>query len=127
MGPTQVFVSGNNSMGGSLNSLATLKPSMSLINYSISWTGTSPVGTITVESSNDYEVDFAGAVRNAGSWNTLPFTNSAGAIVTSVAVSGNTGKGMININGIGANAIRLVYTRTSGTGTLSSFINGMTV
>ena len=91
--------------------------------YGVSWTGTSPVGTLAVQVSNDYSLNAEGAVSNAGTWATLPFS-VAGTIVTSLAVTGNTGSIYIDIDTISAYAIRLVYTATSGTGTLSATFNG---
>lgn len=87
-----------------------------MINYSVSWAGTSPVGVITVQASDDYALNSDGTVKTAGTWNTLPLSDTCD-------VSGNTGNGMIDIDQLAAYAIRLVYTRTSGTGTMSAIIS----
>jgi hypothetical protein len=62
-------------------------------------------------------------VANPGTWNTLPLDLN-GVSVTSIPISGNTGQGMVDISDLGAYAIRLVYTKTSGTGTISAIVNG---
>lgn len=112
------------SMAASLTSLVSILDNMSMVSYSIVWSGGStPIGTISVQVSNDYAQDASGTVTNAGTWNTLPFTSN-GSIVTSFAVSGNSGNGFIDITGTAAHAIRLVYTRTSGSGTLAAVVVG---
>lgn len=88
-----------------------------MISYDISWSGTSPVGAITVQVSNSYSQDAEGNVKNAGSWTTLSLSSAAN-------VSGNTGNGFIDIDATAGFAVRLVYTRTSGTGTLNVIASG---
>lgn len=88
-----------------------------MISYDISWTGTSPVGVISVQSSNTYATDASGKVINAGQWSTLPLS-------VTPTVSGNSGNGFIDIDASAGYAIRLVYTPTSGTGTLNVTVAG---
>lgn len=107
----------NGSMAGSLTSAVTIIQKLSMISYDISWSGTSPVGVITVQVSNSYSKNADGTVDNAGSWTTLDLSEPA-------AVSGNTGNGFIDIDATAGYAIRLVYTRTSGVGTLNVIVNG---
>jgi hypothetical protein len=123
-GPYQVFESGNNAMAGNLTSKISNLEFIKYVTYGISWSGTSPVGVLTVEVSNDYEVNNAGGVVNAGTWNALPFSDATGAIVTSVAISGNSGNGAISIGPTSYAFIRLVYTASSGTGTISALTKG---
>lgn len=104
------------SMAASITSEVTIIQKLSMISYDIAWTGTSPVGSITVEVSNSYVKDASGVVSVAGNWTTLP--------VSAMSVSGNSGNGFLDIDAISAYAIRLVYTRTSGTGSLTVIING---
>lgn len=94
-----------------------------MLSYSYSWAGTSPSGSISVQVSNDYSLDPTGTVLNAGTWNTITFL-SGGSLVTSAAVSGNTGVGGIDVFQTGFYAIRTLYTFVSGTGTLQAYING---
>lgn len=88
-----------------------------MLSYSYAWAGTSPVGEVSVEVSNDYTQNADGTVRNAGNWSTLPLSTAA-------SVTGNTGVGQIDIDQIGAYAIRTKYTRTSGVGTLNAILVG---
>lgn len=92
-----------------------------MISYGISWAGTSPVGTLSVQVSNDYSQNEAGGVADPGTWNTLTL-DVAGTPTTSIPVSGNTGNGFIDILQTGAYAMRLVYTATSGTGLMQATI-----
>lgn len=112
----------NGAMAGNLTSLVTILQSLSMVTYAYSWSGTSPVGTVIVQVSNDYSLESTGAVQNVGTWNTIPFTNSSGSVVTSFAVSGNTGVGFLEVM-TGAYAIRTVYTAGSGSGVLQATLN----
>ncbi len=120
--PQSVITAGDMSTA-SITSSPTILQSLTLVNYAVTWSGTSPVGTLAVQASDDYALTPGGAVQNAGTWNTLPL-DLAGASVTSIPITGNSGNGMIDIDGLGAYAIRLVYTKGSGTGTLNATING---
>lgn len=112
----------NGNLAANITSDVTLIPKLSMVSYGYSWSGSSPSGTVIVEVSNDYTVDAQGNVLNAGTWNTLPFTDSAGDTVTSFAISGNTGVGFLEVV-TGAYAIRTTYTASSGTGTLQVTLN----
>lgn len=110
------------SMAADITSAATLLQSLTMVNYALSWTGTSPVGTVAVQASNDCLVSSEGGV-SGGTWNDLPLDLN-GVTVTSIPLTGNTGKGMIDVDGLGAYAVRLFYDRTSGTGDLTVVITG---
>ena len=121
LSPFKVITDG--SMSGNLTSAVTIISGISMLSYGFSWVGTSPVGTVSVQVSNDYALDVTGAVANAGTWNTLTL-NVGGTPATTVAVSGNTGNGGVDIFQTGFYAIRCIYTRASGTGTLQATIAG---
>lgn len=106
----------------SITSAVTIIQDLCLISYGLSWSGSSPVGTAAVQVSNDYALNSDGSVNNAGTWTTLPF-NISGVAVTALPVSGSTGTGFIDIDLTGAYAMRLVYTKGSGTGTLQAILN----
>lgn len=110
-------------MTANITSAVTVLQSISDISYSFSWTGTSPVGTMSVQVSNDYAVSTNGTVSNAGTWTTIPILLSTGSTATSAPVTGNTGTGFFDIT-TGAYAIRTVYTFASGTGTLTATVAG---
>jgi hypothetical protein len=110
-------------MSGNITSAVSIIQKISMFSYSYSWAGAGPSGNISVQVSNDYALDPQGNVKNAGTWNTLTL-DSAGTATTSISVSGNTGTGFIDIDQCGAYAVRTLYVRTSGTGTLQSTING---
>lgn len=112
-------------MSASITSIVSVLPQVTVGSYSYSWTGTSPVGTIAVEVSNDYRPGgINGVAANAGTWTALYFNvNGSSTPTNSMSVSGNSGTGFLEWN-TGAYAIRTKYTRTSGTGTLTAIING---
>lgn len=110
------------SMGTSLTSDVTVLQGLTKGNYQVVWSaGSTPVGTIALQFSDDYSIN-NGVVNNAGTWTTATFS-LAGVPVSSAPVSGNTGNGMIEFT-TAAYASRLVYTRTSGSGTMSVTIVG---
>lgn len=120
--PHQVITDGNMA-SASITSQVTVLQTLTIGSYSYSWSGSTPVGTIAIQASNDYKLDAAGNVLNAGTWTTLYFTLDGSSVVNSAPVSGNTGTGLIEFS-TGAYAIRTVYTKGSGTGTLQAFIAG---
>ncbi len=115
--PFSVITSGDMS-AATITSAVTILTNISMLSYGLSWAGTSPVGTAAVQVSNDYSLNADGTVRNAGTWNTVTLTYG-GNSVTSVPVTGNTGSGFIEVDLTSAHAIRLLYTKTSGVGTLN--------
>lgn len=78
-------------------------------------TGT-PVGTYTVEVSNDYII--AGAVNSDAIWE--PLSGVSGAVNGAFQT-------MFDLNQLSQQYIRVVYTRSSGTGTAEGWITGKAV
>lgn len=109
----------NGSMAGNLTGIPSIINQLSMMSYGFSWSGTSPVGTVSIQVSNDYALAVDGTVANPGTWNVLTL-NFGGAAVTTIPVTGNTGNGLVDILQTGAYAIRPIYTFTSGTGTLQA-------
>lgn len=109
-------------MSGSLTSTPTILDSCSRFSYSIIWSGGStPVGTVSIQGSNDYALNPDGTVKNAGTWTTMTFS-LAGAPVASAPISGNSGSGIIDVWETSVYAVRLIYTRASGNGTMTAII-----
>lgn len=111
------------SMSGNITSDVTILQSITAISYALNWAGTSPVGTVSVQVSNDYSLDGSGQVLNTGTWTTLTLAYN-GSATTTIPISGNTGNGFIDIEKTAAYAVRLIYTFTSGSGLLSATICG---
>lgn len=103
------------STASSITGPATIINGLPGISYDIAWTGTT-TGTFAVQVSNSFSLNADGSVANAGNWNTLP---PAAFIGTIPAPAGSPDHGFIDVVGTEAYAIRLVYTRTSGTGTMT--------
>lgn len=120
--PHQVIEDGDMS-AASITSQVTVLQTLTIGSYTYSWSGSTPVGTIAIQASNDYKLSSTGEVLNAGTWTTLYFTLDGASVVNSAPVSGNTGTGLIEFS-TGAYAIRTVYTKGSGTGTLQAYIAG---
>ncbi len=114
-GPQQVITAGD--MSGDIVSLVTVIDQLVMVSYSITWAGSSPVGTISVQVSNDYSENPAGGLRNPGAWVTLPLS-------APTPVSGNSDAGFIDIDAQAGYALRLLYTATSGTGQLNVVVMG---
>lgn len=77
----------------------------------VTWTGSAPVGTLTVEATNDEKNEV---------WRTLDMGGT-------ISISGASGAHELIFNELPFTAIRLVYTRTSGTGTILAKIVAKTV
>ena len=77
---------------------------------SVSWSGTSPVGTLTVEARNGKDESF--------------YTLEFGA---PIPISGNTGDHQLILSEMPFTDIRIQYTSTSGTGTMDAIITSKTV
>ncbi len=104
-------------MSDDITSDVTIIQKLSLIAYAITWDGTSPLGTIIVEVSNDYTQDAQGIVKNPGTWNALQLSNPT-------PVSGNTGEGFIDIYATAGYALRFRYVRGSGSGVMQAIVSG---
>lgn len=105
------------SMGADITGPVTIIQTLPGISYDLAWTGT-PTGTFQVQVSNSYAKDASGAVKNPGRWTTLPLSAFVGTYPTPAGASGG---GFIDVVGTEAYAVRLVYTRTSGTGSLTVY------
>ncbi len=100
------------SLAANFTTVATIVEYLDNISYQIDITTSNSVGTFTVQASNDYEVNTAGAVVNEGTWIDLelgggtPFANAANDNI------------LISLNQVPFVAIRLEYTSSvAGTGT----------
>lgn len=113
MGPFLVIDDGD--MSGDIISLPTIIQNISMLSYDISWAGTAPVGVMSIQVSNSYSQNADGTIRDGGNWTTVPLSSVP-------TVSGNTGNGFIDVDALGAYAVRLVYTRTSGTGLMTAIV-----
>lgn len=103
------------SMASSITGIATIIQMLPGLSYDISWTGT-PTGTFAVQVSNTYKQAPSGLVTNAGNWNTIPQSAFQGNYP---APAGSSGNGFIDLVATESYAVRLVYTRVSGTGSLT--------
>lgn len=120
--PHLVITNGDMSQA-SITSQPTILNSLTKFSYEVSWTGTSPVGTLALQVSNSYALNPNGSVGNAGTWTSVP-VDVNGSEVTTIAISGNTGNGFIDVTVNAGYAVQLVYTKVSGTGTLTAIVNG---
>lgn len=106
----------NGDMSASITSSPTILAQKNGCGYDVQWTG-APVGTFSVQLSNTYSIDAEGNVSNPGAWASVTLSNS-------ITAAGSPDNAFINLAGLEAYAVRLVYTRTSGTGTLNAVICG---
>jgi len=112
--PFPVIVNGD--MSGSVTSEPTILTNLSMVSYQISWVGTSPIGEIILEGSDNYSENAAGGVANAGTWVELPLSASAN-------VSGNSDTGVIDVTATSVHAVRIRYVRGSGTGVMNALVS----
>jgi hypothetical protein len=107
----------NGDMTTTITSSVTIIQNTSRVSYDINWSGTAPAGTIFAQASNTYALNAAGQVSEPGDWISIPLSATP-------TVSGNTGTGFIDIQGIACYAIRLQYVPTGGSGVLNATITG---
>lgn len=119
--PQPIIVNGD--MSADITSDPVVMQSLSGMGFHVTWSGSTPIGTLAVQISNDYSIGPTGDVLNAGTWVTIELS-VGGNVVTSIPITGNTGKGFIDVEKTMAYAIRLFYDNTSGTGTLNAVANG---
>lgn len=79
----------------------------------VKWTGSSPVGVITVEASNSKDDEF---IKGTEVWEELDFA-------AAINVTGNSGSHQLNFTALPFRNIRFIYTASSGTGNLTAHIN----
>lgn len=107
---------GGQSLGASFTTAPTLVKYLDNCAYQIDATTSDAVGAFTVQASLDYAVnETTNIVTNSGHWVTLPIGGTP-------ALGSANDDILINLNQLPFNAIRLVYTRTSGTGTAELYI-----
>jgi hypothetical protein len=76
----------------------------------------SPVGTLAVQASADHEEDANGNVSAAGNFVTT--------YTAAISASGNI---LFDLNQISSPFIKVLYTKTSGTGAINAFVAGKMV
>ena len=81
------------------NGLSVLAFNIALCSFQAVWTGTSPVGTLQIQGSN----------------NNINWSNDG----STTAVSGNSGNVLIKVTSVCYDYIRIQYAKTSGVGTLN--------
>lgn len=98
------------------------------IGIQLNWTG-APVGNFAIQVSADHNQDMNGNVVVAGNWSPILVTYWTGsASATGVSIPTTVGSPIyVDLNQLSSPYIRVVYTRTSGTGTLNSFITAKEV
>ncbi len=80
----------------------------------VNWSGTAPVGVLTVEARNKKE-----NVGPDSGWITLDFGSP-------INITGNTGSHTLIFNELQFTELRLQYTASSGSGTIGAFISSKT-
>jgi hypothetical protein len=116
--PIAIISAGN--MAGNITSSVVQMQMVDDIALQFDWTG-SPVGSIAVQVSLNYSVDPGGAVLNPGTWATLP----SSAFTGTYPVPGTTTTpGYLEVPLSSSIAMRVVYTASSGTGSLTVLAAG---
>jgi hypothetical protein len=118
LSPYQIITSGDMSQA-SITSTPTNIQYLDNVGIQLTWTG-APVGTFSIQISSDYQRDAQGNVTNAGNWVTLPLSPA-------ITASGSADTAYIDMTQLSAPWVRVLYTKTSGTGTLQGYVTGKTV
>lgn len=127
----QVFSSslGNQTMSGTntITSSVTNVVHKDNLCYELVWSGT-PNGTFSVQGSVDYNPGLPqsepdGAQSN-GTWTSLPVLDTSG---NPPVASGSAGQILCDLNQLPYPFIRIQYTNSSGSGTLSGWVSGKAI
>ena len=111
-------------MAGNLTSQVTTIQFLDNLGLQLDWTG-SPVGSFQVQVSADYSQDIMGNVLNAGNWSPiiLEYIPTGGTLTIATSIPTPVGSPIyVDLNQTSAPYIRVVYTSSSGTGTLNAYI-----
>lgn len=112
--PFKVITNGN--MASSLTSEVVEIQQQDNISVQLKWTGT-PTGTFEFQVSNNYLKDPIGNVQNPGDWITL-------AVTPAITASGSPDDALVDLNQMGSSFLRVVFTRSGGTGVLNVWVTG---
>jgi len=119
----QIITAGDMSLTSVTSSVTEIKY-LDNVGIQLQWTG-SPVGTFQVQVSADHNENAVGTgVTSAGQWIPLAvsFLSSGSlTVATDIPTSGGSPIYM-DLTQLSAPYIRVVYTKASGSGTLSAFI-----
>lgn len=110
--PVKIFTAATLSGTASNTSVVVETKYLDNIGIQLEWTGT-PNGSFDVQISSDSTVA-------PGNWISLPYTPA-------IAPAGSASNGYIDVNQTSAQWMRVVYTNTSGTGTLNGWLCGKKV
>ena len=111
--PKSIITAGNMASASITSSVVEIR-NQDNVGIQLSWTGTA-VGTFAVQISINHAEDANGNVTVAGDWVALPLSPT-------IAAAGSADSAIIDLNQMSASYIRVVYTRSSGTGTLNAYI-----
>lgn len=111
------------SMSSTVTSSATNILFLDNVGIQHNWSG-SPVGTFTVEVSADFNQDDQGRLVNAGNWITLTQPDGTPFVIVAAGV---TGQGYFDITQTSSPWMRSVFTASSGSGFLSTFVTAKMV
>lgn len=123
--PSRTITDGDMSTA-SLTSLVTEIQYLDNVGVQLNWTG-SPVGAFAIQISSDYRrYGLTDKVTATGTWTPLTLTYWDGAaFVTDTEVPTSLGSPIfLDLAFLSAPFIRIVYTRSSGSGTLQCTVTG---
>jgi len=119
--PIQILTNGN--MAGSVNSIGVDLNQVALYSIQASWSGSTPVGTLTLEVSNDIVPVASSSSSPVGSDPAANVVNWSTYTGSSTSVNGN-GNFLWNVTDVGYRWVRVKYTRVSGSGTINVTYSG---
>jgi hypothetical protein len=113
-------VSTNQSLGADFSTTPTNILNMDSVGYEIDVSSASSLnGVFSVQVSLSYDRDSLGNVLNAGSWTTIEDANG-NPIQATVTANGTV---VFDLNQLSAPWVRVLYTRTGGTGTANVYVS----
>jgi len=110
-----VHIVSSQSMASSITSSAVEVKLQDNMGIQLNWSG-SPVGSFSVQVSMDHKEDIEGNIVVPGHWIDIPLNPTISAV-------GMADVAYIDLNQLSAMYLRVVYTASSGSGTLDAFVN----
>lgn len=102
------------SMASGITSSAVEIKSQDNVGVQLHWTGT-PTGAFDIQISSNHRQDAEGNIQVPGNWISL-------VLNPTITASGSADDAYVDLNQMSALYMRIVYARSSGTGTLDAYV-----
>ncbi len=103
------------SMSTDITSVAVEIKNQDNIGVQLNWTTADAIGAFSIQISSDHVQDLEGNIQTPGNWISLPLSPG-------ISSAGNSDTAYVDLNQMSAQYMRVLYTRTSGSGTVTAIV-----